>query len=93
MNRDRTGHTVSRSTVPETTDHTTTESTNKWAEMAGQLINRILGKNMSMTYDFQQLTIDVPKAEGPGGEHIGSLQWTINGKITITCEAYEKRPG
>ena len=47
---------------------------------------------MSMTYDFQQLTIDMPKAEGPGG-HIGSVQWTINGKITITCEAYEKRPG
>jgi hypothetical protein len=34
----------------------------------------------------------MPKAEGPGG-HIGSVQWTINGKITITCEAYEKRPG
>jgi hypothetical protein len=47
---------------------------------------------MSMTYDFQQLTIDMPKAEGPGG-HIGNVLWTINGKITITCEAYEKRPG
>ena len=92
MDRDRTGHTVSRGTVPESTDDTTTESTNKWAEIAGQLIDRIVGKNMSMTYDFQQLTIDMPKAEGPGG-HIGSVQWTINGKITITCEAYEKRPG
>jgi hypothetical protein len=30
---------VSRRTVPEPTDHTT-ESTNKWAEIAGQLINR-----------------------------------------------------
>jgi hypothetical protein len=92
MDRDRTGHTVSRRTVPESTDHTTTESTNKWAEIAGQLIDRIVGKNMSMTYDFQHLTIDMPKAEGPGG-HIGSVLWTINGKITITCEAYEKRPG
>ena len=92
MDTDRTGHTVSRRTVPESTDYTTTESTNKWAEIAGQLIDRLVGKNMSMTYDFQQLTIDMPKAEGPGG-HIGSVQWTINGKITITCEAYEKRPG
>ena len=89
MDRDRTGHTVSRRTVPESTDHTTTESTNKWAEIAGQLIDRILGKNMSMTYDFQQLTIDMPKAEGPGGMNMGSVQWTINGKITITCEAYD----
>ena len=47
---------------------------------------------MSMTYDFQHLTIDMPKAEGPGGD-IGNVLWTINGKITITCEAYEKRPG
>jgi len=92
MDTDRTGHTVTRRTVPESTDHTTTESTNKWVEIAGELIDRIVGKNMSMTYDFQQLTIDMPKAEGPGG-HIGSVLWTINGKITITCEAYEKRPG
>jgi hypothetical protein len=92
MDRDRTGHTVSRRTMPESTDHTTTESTNKWAETAGQLIDRILGKNMSMTF-FQHLTIDMPKAEGPEGMHMGSVQWTINGRITITCEAYEKRPG
>ena len=81
MERDRTGHTVSRRTVPESTDHTTTESTNKWAEIAGQLIDKIVGKNMSMTYDFQQLTIDMPKAEGPDGKHMGSVQWTINGRI------------
>jgi hypothetical protein len=59
MDRDQTGHAVSRRTVPESTDHTTTESTNKSAEIAGQLIDRILGKNMSMTYDFQHLTIDM----------------------------------
>jgi hypothetical protein len=48
-------------------DQTTPESSNKWAEIAGQVIDRVVGKNMSMTYDFQQLTIDMPKAEGPGG--------------------------
>jgi hypothetical protein len=49
----------------------------------------MVSKNMLMTYDFQALTIDMPKAEGPGG-HMGSVQWTINGKMTITCEACEK---
>ena len=92
MDRHQPGHTVSGRTVPESTDHITTESTNQWAEIVGQLIDRILGKNMSMTYDFQHLTIDMPKAEGPGG-YMGSVQCTINGKITITCKAYEKRPG
>jgi hypothetical protein len=45
-------------------DQTTPESLNKWGEIAGQVIDRVVGKNMSMTYDFQQLTIDMPNAEG-----------------------------
>ena len=45
---------------------------------------------MSMTYDFQKLTIDVPKAEWPGGKHLGSVQLTINGKIIITSKTYDK---
>jgi hypothetical protein len=36
-------------------DQQTPGSSNKWAEIAGQLIDRFVGKNMSMTYDFQQL--------------------------------------
>jgi len=72
---------------------TTNQSPDRWAEIIEQLIDKLVGKNMSMTYDFQKLTIDVPRAEGPGGTHIGSVQWTLNGNITITTEAYEKRPG
>lgn len=68
------------------TDGTTQESSNQWAEIAGQIVNRLIGKNMSMTYEFQQLTIDFPRAEGPGGEHIGSAQLIINGRIVITAE-------
>ncbi|MFY9798160.1 MAG: hypothetical protein WAK17_10270 [Candidatus Nitrosopolaris sp.] len=71
-------------------DQTTPESSNKWAEIAGQVIDRVVGKNMSMTYDFQQLTIDMPKAEGPGGKHMGSAQWTLNGRIIITSEIHDK---
>jgi hypothetical protein len=73
------------------TNDITPESSNKWAGIAGQVIDRVIGKNMSMTYDFQQLTIDMPKAEGPGGKHVGSAQWTINGKIVITSEVHDKK--
>jgi len=72
------------------TDKTTQEPSNQWAELTGQIIDKLIGKNMSMTYDFQNLIIDIPKAEGPGGKLMGSVQWTINGKITITSEAYDK---
>jgi hypothetical protein len=73
-----------------TNDQATTQSSNKWSEIVGQIIDRLMGKNMSATYDFQQLTIDMPKAEGPDGKHIGSVKWTVNGRIVITTEAHEK---
>jgi hypothetical protein len=71
-------------------DKTSQETSNQWAELTGQIIDKLIGKNMSMTYDFQNLVIDIPKAEGPGGKHMGSVQWTLNGKIIITSEAYDK---
>jgi hypothetical protein len=66
-------------------------TSNKWAEIAVQLMDRVVGKNVSISYEFQRLTIDVPKAEGPDGKHIGSVQWIINGKITITSEVHDKK--
>jgi len=42
---------------------TTNQSPDRWAEIIEQLIDKLVGKNMSMTYDFQKLTIDVPRAE------------------------------
>jgi hypothetical protein len=66
-------------------------TSNKWAEIAVQLMDRVVGKNVSMSYEFQRLTIDVPKAEVPDRKHIGSVQWVINGKITITSEVHDKK--
>jgi hypothetical protein len=43
---------------------------------------------MSMTYNFENLTVDVPKARGPGGQDLGSAKWTINGRILINAEAH-----
>jgi hypothetical protein len=72
------------------TNNLHTTSTEKWAGIAGQIADKLVGKNMSMTYEFQRLTIDIPKAEAPGGKYIGSVQWTINGKVVITTEAHDK---
>ncbi len=66
------------------------ELSNKWAETAEHLIDRFVAKNISMAYEFQQLTIDIPKAEAPGGRHIGSVRWTLNGRVRITAETYDK---
>ena len=61
-----------------------------WTEVVGQLMENLTGKNMSMTYEFDNLTIDIPSARGPGGRDLGGVQWKINGKVTITTETYQK---
>jgi len=60
----------------------------QWAEVIGQLFDRMTGKGASVTYTFNKLVIDVPKAQGPGGRDLGSARWTIDGKILITWEAH-----
>lgn len=71
-------------------DTSSQETSTQWAEIMGQLVDKLVGKNMAMTYNFDNLTIDIPKAQGPGGRHIGSVKWTINGKALIATEAYKK---
>jgi hypothetical protein len=66
------------------------EGPNQWAEILEQLFEKLIGKNMAVTYKFDNLTFDLPRAEGPDGQHIGSAKWTINGKVIVTTEAYKK---
>ncbi|MDQ3873574.1 MAG: hypothetical protein M3258_08205 [Thermoproteota archaeon] len=61
----------------------------QWAEVIGQLFDRLTGKGASVTYNFDNLIIDMPRAQGPGGRDMGSAKWTINGRIVITAEAHE----
>lgn len=63
---------------------------NHWAEVIGQLMEKLTGKNMSVTYQFDDLTIDIPSARGPGGTDIGGAEWKINGKITVITETSQK---
>lgn len=61
----------------------------QWAEVIGQLFDRLTGKGASVTYTFDNLVIDIPHAQGPSGQELGSAKWTINGKVIITAEAHK----
>jgi hypothetical protein len=71
-------------------EQTSSSQSSHWSEVVGQLMEKITGKNMSMIYEFDNLTIDIPSARGPGGRDLGGVQWKINGKVTITTETYQK---
>ncbi len=65
------------------------QSSSQWAELIGELFDRLTGKGASVTYSFENFVIDIPKAVGPRGQELGSAKWTINGKLLITAETHK----
>jgi hypothetical protein len=70
-------------------DVTTKETTTQWASLMAELFDRLTGKGARVTYNFENLEIDIPRAVGPQGQDLGSAKWTINGRLTMTAEAHK----
>jgi hypothetical protein len=64
------------------------EGSSQWPDLMAQLFDRLTGKGTKITYEFQDLEIDIPRATGPQGQNLGSAKWMVNGKIVITAEAH-----
>jgi hypothetical protein len=54
-----------------------------WSELISKVIEKVIDKDVSVTYTFDHLEIDVPSAHGPGGRELGGAKWVVDGKITI----------
>ena len=67
----------------------TGQSSSQWADLIGELFDRLTGKGASVTYSFENFVIDIPKAVGPRGQELGSAKWTVNGKLLITAETHK----
>ena len=68
----------------------TQESASQWAELLTQLVDKITGKDVAITYRFDNLEINVPKATGPMGQELGSARWNINGKVVVHSQLENK---
>jgi hypothetical protein len=66
------------------------QSPSQWSQIIGQVMEKLMGTNMSTTISFDNLEIDVPKAQGPGGRDLGGAKWTVNGKIIWTTEGHKR---
>jgi hypothetical protein len=58
--------------------------------IVSQLVDKLTGKDLAITYEFDNLQIDIPKAVGPDGKEIGSAKSKVNGKIIISSELQDK---
>jgi hypothetical protein len=60
-----------------------------WSEVLKDIVDKLTGKDMEVTYDFDDLEIDIPKAIGPEGKELGSAKWKINGKFIISTQLHD----
>jgi hypothetical protein len=66
------------------------QNASKWSELIKELVDKLTGKDMAVTYEFDNLEINMPRASGPGGKEIGSANWKINGKFVISTDLHDK---
>jgi hypothetical protein len=66
------------------------ESGSQWADVLREVVDKLTGKNMEVTYNFQNFEIEIPKATGPGGKELGSAKWRLDGKFTLSTQLSNK---
>ena len=49
-----------------------------------KIIDKLTGMNTQITYEFDNLKISLPNAEGPKGEQIARGKLTINGGLKVS---------
>jgi hypothetical protein len=65
------------------------EGASQLPEIIKQVVDKLIGKNMEVTYDFQNLEVDVPRVTGPEGKEIASAKWKLNGKFVLSTQLLE----
>ena len=51
-----------------------------WPELAVSLYDRLTGRGASITYEFEEMEIDVPNKTGSDADH---ARWRVDGTITV----------
>ncbi|TVP41317.1 hypothetical protein [Candidatus Nitrosocosmicus arcticus] len=62
------------------------ERTSQWSELISGIIDKLTGKDLQVSYSFENLEVEIPKAYGPDGKQLGGAKWRVDGKITISTE-------
>lgn len=76
--------------VNDDKDKNAETSMSNWSDVVKDIVDKLTGKDMEVTYDFDNLEVDIPKATGPEGKELGSAKWKINGKFIISTQLTDK---
>ena len=50
------------------------QNASHWSDILKEVVDKLTGKNMDVTYNFENFEIDVPKATGPDGRELGQCK-------------------
>lgn len=56
------------------------DDTKTWPELAIGLYDKLTGRGAEITYEFDNMEIDVPSKAGEGATH---ARWRLNGRLKI----------
>jgi hypothetical protein len=62
------------------------EQVSQWADLMGQLFDKLTGKEAVISYGFRNLEVDIPKASDQQGQSLGSAKWIFNGDLVIKAQ-------
>lgn len=62
------------------------DETTTWPDLAISLYDRLTGRNAEITYEFEDMTVDVPSGTGEDAEH---AHWRLDGTVRVTTRENE----
>lgn len=66
--------------------HSSKEHLSEWSNLISRVIDKLTGKDLQVTYTFDDVEIEIQRANGEQGVHQAGAKWKIDGKITISTE-------
>ncbi len=63
--------------------------TRTWPDLAIGLYDRLTGRNAEITYEFDEMQIEVPSGTGTQAEH---ARWLLSGKVKIRTQDLGSSP-
>jgi hypothetical protein len=55
--------------------------TRTWPDLAISLYDRLTGRGAEITYEFEEMSVDVPSKAGADADH---ATWRVDGTITVS---------
>lgn len=57
------------------------EETRTWPDLAISLYDRLTGRGAEITYEFDEMSVDVPSKTGADADH---ATWRVDGTLTVS---------